>query len=76
MKYVYRLLINYIIHDFEQITIAIESQEQMLVMGIVPHIIIKNVDDGIPNIRLGYSMLECGLIEFNNNIHQDYIIAS
>jgi hypothetical protein len=72
VKYVYPLLINYIIHDFEQITIAIKAQDQMFVLGIVPYIIIQNVDDGIPNIRFGYPMPEGGLVELNNHIHQFY----
>jgi hypothetical protein len=70
------MLINYIIHDFEQITITIETQEQMFVLGIVPYIVIKNIDDSVPNIRFGYLMLECGLVKLNNNVHQVYYLPT
>jgi hypothetical protein len=38
MEYVYSLFVNNIIHDFKQVSIAIKTNKQMLVFGIIPYI--------------------------------------
>jgi hypothetical protein len=54
MKYVNRLFINFIIHDFKQIAIGIEPQEQTYVFKFIDYVIIEKITKGVPYIRFGY----------------------
>jgi hypothetical protein len=68
MKYVNRLFINFIIHDFKQIAIGIETQEQAFIFKFIDYIIVEKITKSVPYISFGYSMLESGRTKLNYTI--------
>jgi len=74
VEYVYSLFVYDIIHDFKWITVTIEPQKQMFICGIIPNIIINNIDDSVPNSGFIDTMLEGRRVELNSNVHH-FIIA-
>jgi hypothetical protein len=76
MEYIYRIFIDNIIQDFEDITIAVKTQQKMLVPGIVQHIIVKSIHKGISDVSLAHTVFKSGRIELDDNVHVSSILFS
>jgi hypothetical protein len=74
VKYIECLIVIYIIHNFQQITIQVKADEQMLAGFGIPQIVIQPGINGTANIRLGTAMLKCSLVKFDNNLHLPFRI--
>ena len=73
MKYVYRLIINYIIRNFKKISGSIVANNQPFVCIGFEHLLMKRMPHGIPNVGLCQAMFKGGFVELNIRKHTFYL---
>jgi hypothetical protein len=70
MKYFQILLINYIIHNFQQICIIVKPYQQVFFRLIFKYIVVFPVQYGMTDISLSYAMFERGRNTFDDDFHR------
>jgi hypothetical protein len=69
MEHLNRLFVNYIVHNFQQIGIAVKPDEQMLRWIVILNVVIPPVQDCMADILPGDAMLEGGRHKLNADFH-------
>jgi len=69
MEYPQIPLINYIIHYFQQISIAVKPYQQVFFIIVIKYIVISPVQYSVPYIFLSYAMFESRGDTFDSNFH-------
>jgi hypothetical protein len=70
MKHLQTPLINYIIHNFQQIRVIVKPYQQVFLALIFKYVIVLPVLYGMTDTRLSYAfMFECGRDAFDDGFH-------
>jgi hypothetical protein len=65
------LLVNYIIHVFQQIGIAVKSNQQMFFCIIIKYIILFIIQYSVPDIGFSHPMFERRWNKLDYNSHKE-----
>jgi hypothetical protein len=74
MKYVYPLIVNYIIRDFNKISGSVIATNQPFVCIGFEQLLVKRMPHGIPDIGLCQAMLKSGFVEVDIRKHMKTIV--
>jgi|GEM_PF-6379180 len=69
MEYFQILLVNDIVHYFQQICITVKPYQEVFIGVVLKHIIILPVQNSISDICLSHAMFECRWNKFDKNTH-------